>query len=288
VTNVALIGLGAMGTPMVARLIGGGHEVVGFDLSGEARERVAALGARTVETAAEAIAAADTVILMLPNSDVVESVVLDSQVLRSAPGRRFIDMSSSEPLRTRALAKQLESAGASLIDAPVSGGVTGAQNGTLTVMVGGDAELVESLRPLLESFGRVVHVGDVGAGHAVKALNNLMSATHLWITGEVMVAGERFGLRPEVMLEVFNSSSGRSGSTENKWPNFVLTETYDSGFALRLMLKDMRIATALAEAQGTPITLGEDAVALWAKASDDLPVTADHTEVARWLEERAR
>jgi 3-hydroxyisobutyrate dehydrogenase len=196
-------------------------------------------------------------------------------------------MSSSEPLRTRALAEQLESVGASLIDAPVSGGVRGAVNGTLTVMVGGDATLVESCRPLLETFGRVVHVGDVGAGHAVKALNNLMSATHLWITGEAMVAGERFGLRPEVMLEVFNSSSGKSGSTENKWPNFVLTESYNTGFALRLMLKDMRIATALAEAQGTPISLGEEAVALWAKASDDLPATADHTEVARWLEERA-
>jgi 3-hydroxyisobutyrate dehydrogenase len=287
VTSVAVIGLGAMGTPMVARLIEGGHEVVGFDVSGEARERVAAAGARTTERAVDAVAQARTVILMLPNSDVVESVVLDSEVLRSAPGRTFIDMSSSEPLRTRALAEQLESAGASLIDAPVSGGVRGAVNGTLTVMVGGDATLVESCRPLLETFGRVVHVGDVGAGHAVKALNNLMSATHLWITGEAMVAGERFGLRPEVMLEVFNSSSGKSGSTENKWPNFVLTESYNTGFALRLMLKDMRIATALAEAQGTPISLGEEAVALWAKASDDLPATADHTEVARWLEERA-
>ncbi len=275
-----------MGTPMTARLLQGGYQVVGFDVSEEARARIAALGAETVETAAEAIAASDTVILMLPNSDVVESVVLDAESLKSAPGRHFIDMSSSEPLRTRALAEKLGSAGASLIDAPVSGGVKGAVNGTLTVMVGGDATLVADLRPLLEIFGRVVHVGDVGAGHAVKALNNLMSATHLWITGEAMVAGERFGLRPEVMLEVFNSSSGKSGSTENKWPNFVLTETYNTGFALRLMLKDMRIATALAEAQGTPIALGEEAVALWAKASDDLPATADHTEVARWLEER--
>lgn len=286
-TSVALIGLGAMGTPMVARLIGSGRTVVGYDVSDEARERVAALGADTAETAAAAIATADTVILMLPNSDVVEAVVLDPEVLTLASGRHFIDMSSSEPLRTRDLAARLNSAGASLIDAPVSGGVKGAVAGTLTVMVGGEAEVVESFRPLLEIFGRVVHVGDVGAGHAVKALNNLMSATHLWITGEAMVAGERFGLRPEVMLEVFNSSSGRSGSTENKWPNFVLTNTYDTGFALRLMLKDMRIATALAEAQGTPISLGEEAAALWAKASDDLPPTADHTEVARWLEERA-
>jgi 3-hydroxyisobutyrate dehydrogenase len=287
VTKVAVIGLGAMGTPMVARLLERGHEVTGFDVSAEARDRVIAQGAHSAESAATAITQAQTVILMLPNSDVVESVVLDPDTLRVASGRRFIDMSSSEPLRTRIVAERLESAGASFIDAPVSGGVKGAIAGTLTVMVGGEATEVESARPLLESFGRVVHVGEVGAGHAVKALNNLMSATHLWITGEAMVAGERFGLRPEVMLEVFNSSSGKSGSTENKWPNFVLTGTYNTGFALALMLKDMRIATALAEAQGTPISLGEEAVALWAKAASDLPSTADHTEVARWLEERA-
>lgn len=286
-TSVALVGLGAMGTPMAARLLQGGHEVVGFDVSAEARDRVAALGADTALSAADAIARADVVILMLPNSDVVESVVLDATVLESAEGRQFIDMSSSEPLRTRALAERLTAAGAALIDAPVSGGVKGAVNGTLTVMVGGDETVVERLRSLLEVFGRVVRVGDVGAGHAVKALNNLMSATHLWITGEAMAAGERFGLQPEVMLEVFNSSSGKSGSTENKWPNFILTETYNTGFALRLMLKDMRIATALAKAQGTPISLGEESVALWARASDDLPATADHTEVARWLEEQA-
>ena len=170
--------------------------------------------------------------------------------------------------------------GASLIDAPVSGGVKGAMQGTLTVMVGGDVTVVEDSRALLETFGRVVHVGDVGAGHAVKALNNLMSATHLWITGEAMVAGERFGLRPEVMLEVFNSSSGKSGSTENKWPNFILTESYNTGFALRLMLKDMRIATALAEQVGAPGALGSYARDLWDTASQGLPATADHTEVA--------
>jgi 3-hydroxyisobutyrate dehydrogenase len=132
-------------------------------------------------------------------------------------------------------------------------------------------------------MGRVVHAGPLGSGDAVKALNNLLSATHLWVTSEAMLVGERFGIDPEVMLSVFNGSSGRSGSTDNKWPNFILPGTYDSGFALRLMLKDMRIATDLARSTGLPSRLGEDAVRLWAEAAGELPASADHTEVARYL-----
>jgi 3-hydroxyisobutyrate dehydrogenase len=123
----------------------------------------------------------------------------------------------------------------------------------------------------------------VGSGHAIKALNNLISATHLWITSEAMVAGQRFGLQPEVMLEIINGSSGRSGSSEVKWPRYVLPGTFDSGFGLRLMLKDMRTATALAGQLDAPIDLGAAAVERWAEAADDLPPGADHTEIAKWL-----
>jgi 3-hydroxyisobutyrate dehydrogenase len=117
----------------------------------------------------------------------------------------------------------------------------------------------------------------------VKALNNLMSATHLLVTSEAILAGERFGLDPATMLAIFNASSGRSGSTENKWPNFILPGTYTSGFGLRLMLKDMRIAVGLSEQLGMPSRLGAEAVALWADAAEALPPGADHTEIARWL-----
>jgi len=129
----------------------------------------------------------------------------------------------------------------------------------------------------------VVHVGPLGAGDAVKALNNLLSATHLWVTSEAILVGERFGLDPDVLLSVLNTSSGRSGSTDNKWPNFILPGTFDSGFSLQLMLKDMRIAVDLARRTGLPSRLGEDAVRLWAEAADSLAATADHTEVARYL-----
>ncbi|MEZ5189969.1 MAG: NAD-binding protein [Schumannella sp.] len=136
---------------------------------------------------------------------------------------------------------------------------------------------------MLGHLGTVRHAGAVGSGHAIKALNNLISATHLWITSEAILAGERFGLDPQVMLDIINGSSGRSGSSENKWPRFILPGGYDSGFGLRLMLKDMRTATALAGQLGASIGLGEAAVERWARAADDLPPAADHTEVARWL-----
>jgi 3-hydroxyisobutyrate dehydrogenase len=173
-----------------------------------------------------------------------------------------------------------------MIDAPVSGGVGGAEKGSLTIMVGGSDRDIERARGFLSALGRVVPAGPVGAGHAVKALNNLLSATHLWITGEAMAAGERFGLDPEVMLEIFNTSSGRSASTEKKWPNFVMPGTFDSGFQLRLMLKDMRIAVELCDENGALSSLGAEAVELWAAAADDLSETADHTEIARWISRR--
>jgi 3-hydroxyisobutyrate dehydrogenase len=185
------------------------------------------------------------------------------------------------------LAASLAERGVRMIDAPVSGGVSGAETGRLTVMVGGGAADLETAGPLLENFGRVVHVGPIGSGHAVKALNNLLSATHLWITSEAMLAGARFGIDAEVMLSVFNGSSGRSGSTENKWPNFIRPGTFNSGFALRLMVKDMGIAIQLAEQVGAPSVLGADALGVWRQAAEALPPTADHTEIARWLAARA-
>jgi 3-hydroxyisobutyrate dehydrogenase len=192
-------------------------------------------------------------------------------------------MSSSEPERTRQLAAFLRDRGVALVDAPVSGGVKGAVSGKLAVMVGGTDDDVRAVEDVLTHLGTIYRAGPVGAGHAVKALNNLMSATHLLVSSEAIMAGQRFGLDPDVMLAIFNASSGRSGSTENKWPNFIVPETYNSGFGLRLMLKDMRIATGLAEQLNLPSRLGEQAVALWAQAAQALPPAADHTEIARWL-----
>lgn len=286
-SNVALIGLGNMGTPMSRRLVDAGNRVRGFDLVEAARERLRAGGGEPAATAAEAAAEATAVILMLPSSAIVEAVV--EELLEAGaigPQTLVVDMSSSEPTRTQALAERLAAAGIAFADAPVSGGVRGAERGSLTIMLGARDEDRERAHALLAPLGRVVDCGDVGAGHALKALNNLLSATHLWATSEAMQAGIRFGLDPEVMLSVLNGSSGRSGSTEHKWPSFIVPGTFDSGFGLRLMLKDMRIATGLAEQVGAPSRLGADAVELWAEAAEGLAPDADHTRVAEWIAAR--
>jgi 3-hydroxyisobutyrate dehydrogenase len=153
-------------------------------------------------------------------------------------------------------------------------------------MVGGPDDAFEQVRPMLNALGsRVVHAGSVGAGHAVKALNNLMSASHLLASSEAMLAGIAFGLDPAIILDVVNGSSGRSGSTQLKWPDYILTGTYASGFSMQLMVKDMRIALDLARQTGTPARSAELAVELWSDALGALPPGADHTEIARWLEQ---
>lgn len=291
--QVGFVGLGNMGIPMTRRLIGAGYDVRGFDTSADARAKFAALGAEgpgsaTPVTEAGAVDdGADAVILMLPDSDIVERVVLGGLLASLAPGTTIIDMSSSDPARTRVLAETVGAAGLTLIDAPVSGGVAGARSGTLTVMVGGPPASFERFEPMLSVIGkRVVHAGDVGAGHAVKALNNLMSAAHLLASSEALIAGRRFGLDPAVMLEIVNESSGRSGSTENKWPNYVLTEKYDAGFSVRLMVKDIKLALGIEHATGVPSVASEAVVATWEAALADLPPDADHTAIARWLNDR--
>lgn len=284
--HTAFLGLGNMGTPMVGHLLAAGLSVTGFDLDERRRAELVALGGKAAVSAAEAVRGADVVVLMLPGSRVVEAVLRDEEVLAGlAAGSLVVDMSSSEPVSTTRLAAELAERGVRMVDAPVSGGVQGARSARLTVMAGGAAEDVAAARAVLDRLGTVTETGPVGSGHAVKALNNLMSATHLWITSEAMVAGQRFGLDPQTMLDVFNASSGRSGSTQNKWPNFVLPGTFDSGFGLALMLKDMRIAADLAREVGLDPRLADEAIALWAEAAHTLPATADHTEVARLLGE---
>ncbi len=273
-----------MGTPMSQRLVAQGFDVVGSDISQQAREALAASGARATARSTDAVKGADVVILMLPDSNVVDAVVRDEEFASALnPTSVVIDMSSSEPQRTKEISTFLAERGVHFIDAPVSGGVAGAAKGSLTVMVGGDASVVASVRDVLDVIGRVMHVGPIGSGHAVKALNNLMSATHLLVTCEAILAGQRFGLDTAAMLSVFNTSSGRSGSTENKMPNFILPKTFNSGFGLRLMLKDMKIAVQLAEQEGVPCELSRDAVELWSEAAEVLDPKADHTEIARWL-----
>ena len=281
--EIAFIGLGRMGAPMALRLVGAGHRVRGHDLVAPELEGVLA-----ATSAADAASGADAVVLMLPTSADVHWVAVENGVLEAMDARTtLIDMSSSEPMATRELAEAARARGIDLVDAPVSGGVARATDGTLTIMAGGREAALERVRPLLEAMGsRVLHVGPVGAGHALKALNNLLSGTHLLATAEAVAIGRRFGLDPKMMVEVINTSSGASVSTAVKFPSYILNETFNSGFGLGLMVKDVGIAVQLGEELGIPAALAEQTLELWREAAAALPADADHTEIARWVDAR--
>lgn len=204
------------------------------------------------------------------------------------PGAVVIDMSSAEPAGTRARARQLAGAAITLLDAQVSGGVKRARAGTLAIMAGGDAAAIARCRRILAALGQVFRCGAAGSGHAVKALNNYLSAIALAATAEAMLAAEKFGLDPAVALEVINHSTGRNTATDQKYPAFVLSGTFDSGFALGLMAKDLRIAVGLAESVGTPAVLLGECSALWDAAQGRLGFAADNTEIVRFLQQRRR
>ncbi|MGE4425519.1 MAG: NAD(P)-dependent oxidoreductase [Solirubrobacteraceae bacterium] len=284
---VTVIGLGTMGLPIAKRLLGAGYDVVGFDVRDDARARFAQCdGARVADTALEAVADAETVVLMLMSSQVVESVVLSGGVLDALrEGSLLLDMGSSSALSTRRLAELARERGVAYVDAPVSGGGHwSAAEGTMTIIVGGSDTDVARCMSLLQQLGTTIrHVGPAGAGHALKAINNLLSAVTLLASSEALVLGRRFGLDPARMMEVINASSGQSDSTTRKIPRFVITESYDSGGPLRGMLKDVRNATDLAAELGADLRLGGAVADLWQAAARDLPPEADYTEIARWV-----
>ena len=230
-----------MGQPMVRRYAVT-HSTVLFDIDTDISAGLAAeLGAVALPELAGLPDDIATVILMLPDSRIVESVLLgeDGLLAHLSPGTLVIDMGSSEPASTRRLSELASQQGLRYVDAPVSGGVAKATTGELSIMVGGEPAAVQSAKAHLEPMGaNFVHVGPSGAGHAAKALNNLLSATNLAAAAEVLCVAQRSGIRPEVMVEVLNSSTGRSQATEVKYPQHILTGSFASGFEMDLMLKD--------------------------------------------------
>lgn len=285
--TVGFIGLGMMGRPMAAHLANGGWPLVVHDTTAAVvRDFTAACpGAVAAATLAD-FARCEVVVLMLPGSPAVDAVVLGRGGLAEMlpAGAIVIDMSSSEPMRSRALAQALQKTGRRFLDAPVSGGVKRAVDGSLAIMVGGDAALLEAHRQLFAAMGRsITHVGPVGAGHAMKALNNFVSAAGLVAAVEALHVGQRFGLDPAVMVDVLNGSTGRNNTTENKVKPFMLSGRFDSGFSLALMAKDLGIAAGLADALDMPMELGRDMSQRWTRANAELGPGADHTEMYRWL-----
>ena len=283
---VAFIGLGMMGLPMALRLVAAGFSVRGSDLSEKALAAFAASGGIVCVSARMAADGASIVITMLANSSIVRDALLGSggAALALSPGSLVIDMSSSAPMETRQLAEDLSARNIFLVDAPVSGGVKRAISGTLAIMVGGDAAEIERVRPLLSAMGStVIHTGAVGSGHAVKALNNYVSAAGLVAACEAVLIAEKFGVDPNVLVDVLNVSTGKNNSTELKLKPFILSGSFASGFSMALMAKDLRTAADLSEQLGVDAGGARKAAALWAAASAALGKAADHTEIHRFV-----
>ncbi len=290
--TVGIVGLGAMGRPMAERIAAAGYPLVLHDTVPErTAEAAEATCGRAADSARAVAAASGIVIVMLPTGADVTRAALGPGGIADGfgDGGTLIDMSSSEPSGTVALARVLAERCIGMIDAPVSGGRKGAVEGTLTIMAGGDAALVERCRPVLETMGkRIVRTGAIGSGHALKALNNTISAAGLLIAAEAFLVGKRFGLDPEAMAEAVNASTGMNHATLNKLAPFVFSRRFDSGFSLDLMVKDLDIALGLAEDTGTAVPFAALSRELWNQARQDLEPGRDHTEIVRWLERLAR
>lgn len=296
-TQVGFIGLGNMGQPMAARLTEAGFNLTVYDINPQAQQTfLDHHGGHGASSLGQLGSSTEVVITMLPDGNVVRRVTLGDgqedqhQLLGSMQkGSILIDMSSSSPTGSRDLGSILSQHGIRMLDAPVSGGVPRAVDGTLAIIVGGDASVVEYCRPLFEAMGtQLFETGALGSGHALKALNNLVSAAGLIAAAEALLIGRRFGLDPTVMIDVLNASTGRNNSTEKKFKPFILSRRFDSGFSLDLMLKDLTTAVKLARETGTPAVFSGVCRELWAAARSVLEAESDHTAVVRWFEEMAK
>jgi 3-hydroxyisobutyrate dehydrogenase len=285
IKRVCFVGIGNMGWPMAARLVRAGFEVTVADaVAGRAKAFVDQVGGNAVVSLAEAAKEADVQVTMLPTSAHVVSVV--DEILPSlSSGKILVDMSSGVPAATQKIAADLGVIGVSVVDAPVSGGVSRAVTGELAIMTGGDAAALDRVDPLLRAMGTTIHrIGPVGAGQAMKALNNLVSAGGFLMAVEALVIGQQFGLDPSVMTDVLNASTGMNNSTQKKLKQFVLSRKFDSGFGLDLMVKDLSIALEVGRNGSAPTPFSALCREMWASAASMLGKGQDHTAIAKLSE----
>ena len=286
---VGFVGIGKMGLPMATRIAAHGYPLRVYDSSAAALAAIRAVsGVQAVKSLADIGRECAVVILMLPDSAVVKQVLYgdkDALAAHLKKGSVVIDMSSSSPPATRELGPRLKAAGVDLIDAPVSGGVKRAVDGSLAIMAGGEAAVIARVQPLLSTMGKsVIETGMLGSGHAMKALNNYVSAAGLLAACEALKVGADFGIAPDKIVAVLNASTGKNNSTENKLMQFIVSGQFNSGFSLGLMKKDINIATDLAHSLGSETLLGEVLLKSWADAEKKFSGAADHTEIYRMLE----
>ena len=284
--QIGFVGLGRMGSRMCARLIDAGHVLTVYDAEEKAVARLAERGATRARTPAEVADATELVFASLPSPPVVRDVALGSSGL--AQGKRihtFVDLSTTGPRIAALISESLGAKNIASLDAPVSGGVKGAEQGTLSVMVSGPKDHYAKIENVLQIFGKLFFMGErPGLGQTMKLVNNLLGACAIAITGEGMAMGMKAGLDPELMIDVLNVSSGRSSATQDKWPRSVLPRTFDFGFATALSFKDVRLCVEEAEAMGVPMVVGSAVRQMLSITNNVYGPDSDFTEMARLVE----
>ncbi|MFC7133260.1 MULTISPECIES: NAD(P)-dependent oxidoreductase [Salinibaculum] len=282
-TSVGFIGLGNLGGAMAEKLVEHGHDPLVFDIDDDALDTLVAAGATAADSAADLAARSDVVMLCLPSHTIVEQIVLGENGIADAlsPGDILVDTTTSEPETTQRIQERLDEDGIDFLGAPVSGGRPGARQQALTVMVGGDGDLLETVRPLLDAFaGNIYHVGDQPHhGHAMKLINNYLSYVNMIATTEATLAGEALGLDLETMLAVINDSSGRNSWSEEKFPEEVVTGEFDRGSSLNIAEKDVELGRAVVSKHGPDLELADVVLAAIRQSKDELGGETDLTRV---------
>jgi 3-hydroxyisobutyrate dehydrogenase len=284
--NVAFLGLGSIGRPMARKIKEAGFPLTLWNRTADRASAFAKeLGVPLSKSVSDAVRDADVVAICLSTSLDVESVLNGGALDAIKSGATVLDLTSGDPATSKRIAAALGAKKIGFIDAPVSGGVKGAEAGTLTVMCGGDKKDLDRVRPVIEAFGKtIVHCGPVGAGDAVKAMNQALLALTIWGTGEALVALAKSGVSPAVALEVINASSGRSNASMNLFPERVLTRAFPRTFRLALMDKDARIAAQIARDERVPAPLTQLVADLCTLAHTELGEEADHVEAVQVIE----
>ena len=287
--EIGFIGLGNMGFPMARRLIQGNHRVVAFDTRSEALDRAVALGAHAASSPKEVADRAETVLASLPSPTAsLEVATGRTGVIEGSRVQRYVDLSTIGSRTAVQIHDRLAERNIVAIDSPVSGGVSGAEKGTLAVMVSGPRNEFDVIRTALEAIGRPFYIGDKpGSAQTMKLANNILAANVLVATAEVVVMGVKSGLDPAVMIDVLNAGSGGTSASRDKFPRAILPRTFDYGFATGLMVKDLRLYIDEAKALGVPVDVAETIGRLWEIAARDEGPDSDFTTVIKPFEKAA-
>ena len=292
--TIGFIGLGNMGLPMATNLAKAGHEVLGYDAQPETLQHAKNAGIITCGSVSDAVTGAETVITMLPNGSIVLSV-MDEIVANCPPGTLIIDCSTVDVASAQKAHTKASAAKLGMIDAPVSGGITGAAAGTLTFMMGGNADNCSRAEPLLNIMGgRLVRCGDQGAGQAAKICNNMLLAVTMTGLGEALSLGRKLGLEDQAMFDVMSTSSGYCWSLNNYspmpgiGPQSPADNDYKPGFASSLMIKDAGLAQQAADDVGQATPMGAYALELYKQFAEETPDDLDFSGIIKWLETKQR